>query len=185
MKLLLLLASSILAGCQTLDSALSTRGVIQHSQMQISQESVISMSPALVSDATAPELGLIKSSKRDFAELRVVYSMATGFKRDQPIIFLIDGELFELEPYDKQDFGHHSIDKGHYSKYAVIPATALTEKTYKISKEQIEKIGNAKSGVIKVFLRDGYLEHPINYSYPELQSYVPASFRAFAARAWK
>lgn len=183
---LAVLALSLLSGCVTMDAALSTRGVIDSRVSKIDETRVVTMSPVLskhgMTDIQA-EFGLYWDNKKnDRAFLIVEIDGAKSFSPERPFEIKVDGALMALSPAADGDYG--DIETIYGSKY--IPAHNKTRKSFSIQKNQILKIANAKEAAYRVWFVGGrYAEGEISYEYPDLQSYVPLSFRTFYSQVWK
>lgn len=180
MKNLLLVMIILVSGCASIDSMMSTRGVITSEVSAMSGVKSVWMTPVLVGGPLI-EFGLYwDSEKEDRALLNVVYNDATNFDKNKPIEFLIDGERFSFKPADR-NYGHTSVEKDDYTKsYRVV-----SEKSYLVDKEFVHKLANAQSAHFRIWLLDGrYIEKEVEYYQRSMQSFVPYSFNQFYETVW-
>lgn len=181
-----LLLLTFLAGCAAMDSALTTRGVIDSSTSKIDGTRVVTMSPVLpkhgMTDIQA-EFGLYwDDEKGDNALLIVEVFGAKNFAPEKPFEIKVDGELMKLTPANKHSYG--DIKTMYGSK--LLSAHSKSRKRYVIHKKQILKIANGKQAAYRIWFTKGrFAEGEVSYEYPEHQSYVPFSFKKFYAQAWK
>lgn len=168
----------VIAGCAGLDTALSTRGIINTHVSKFEKSKIVTMSPSLTNHGgNYPELGLYWEEKYgNHARLVVRMSGAVNFNREKELKIRIDGNSFSLRPISKSDFG--GID------YDPVMKNNASEKDYLISKEQILQIANGKEGAYRLSLLRSYVEGDINYSYQNYQTYIPKPFRSFYKNVW-
>lgn len=187
MKLLFALILWVLAftpGCQSMDTALSTRGVITTNVSKIDNTRIVSMTPVLskhgLSDIQA-EFGLYwDSAKGEKALLVVELDGAVSFDPAKPIEIKIDGELVNLPSANSRDYGDVETEYN-----SVVGYENKSRKYYTIKKAQILQIANAEHAFYRIwFLKNTYSEGEITYQYQDYQSYVPASFRKFYSQVW-
>lgn len=180
MKNLFLVVTMLISGCAAIDSTMSTRGVITSEVSAMSGVKSVWMSPVLVGGPLI-EFGLYwDTEKKDRAFLNVVYNDATNFDKNKPIEFLIDEERFSFKPTGL-NYGHTSVEKDNYSEsYRVV-----SEKSYMVDKEFIQKLANAQSAHFRIWLLNGsYIEKEVEYYQRSMQSFVPYSFNQFYKSVW-
>lgn len=177
-KFTLIIMIIFIAGCAGLDSALSTRGVINSHMSKFDQTKIVTMSPSLTNHGgNYPEFGLYWEEKYgNIARLVVEIDGAVNFDREKDLELIIDGNKFSLRPASKSDFG--GVD------YDPIMKQNASQKNYIISKEQILKIANGKEGAYRLHLLRYYVDGDINYGYQNFQTYIPKPFREFYKTAW-
>lgn len=180
MKILLLLLTTLIGGCASMDSMLSNRGVIKSEVSAMSGVKSVWMTPALVGGPLV-EFGLYwDSDKQDKAILNVVYNDAINFDNKKPIEFLIDGESFSYQP-SGQDYGHTSIENNNYTRNHRV----VSEKSYLVNKEFVQRLANAKNAHFRLWMLNGrYIETEVEYYQRSMQSFVPHSFNQFFANVW-
>ena len=175
-----LLMIALLTSCATMDSALSTRGIINSSTSKMDGNRIVRMSPVLskhgMTDIQA-EFGLYWDSKKgEEALFSVNIAGAENFDPMKPFEIKIDGELLQLPPASKSDYGDVETIAGYNS----------SSKDYIVHKIQILKIANGKQATYRIwFLKGQYAEGEVTYEYQNFQSYVPFSFKEFYAKVWK
>lgn len=169
---------SLLSGCAGLDAAMSSRGKIYNKTSKMDNTQTVYMTPAMTNHGGVyPEFGLYWADKfKDKALLIVQINKAETFNRKKNLTLMIDGEKFSLRPASKRDFGDINYDS--------VVARNKTTKDYVITKSQILKIANGKSGSYRLYLHRSYIEGDINYGYKGYQSYLPKPFLGFYAAVW-
>ncbi len=169
-----------------MDSALSTRGVLDETKSKMDGTRIVTMSPVLsksgLTDIQA-EFGLYwDDAKGDNALLVVEIGGAQNFDPEKPFEMKVDGELLKLTPASSRDYG--DIQTNYGTKY--FSALNKSSKSYVIHKSAILKIANGKEAFYRVWLlKNRFADGEVSYQYQEYQSFVPYSFKRFYAQVWK
>lgn len=184
-RIFILIAILCLAGCQSIDTALSTRGVISSETSKIDGRTIVTMSPVLPkhghTDIQA-EFGLYwDTPKANNALLVVEIDGAQSFNPERAFDIKVDGELLSLPPASSSDYGDVETEYnpaiGYHNK---------SRKYYIIEKNHILKIANGNEAYYRIwFMNNSYAEGEISYQYQDYQSYIPSAFRNFYSVVWK
>ncbi len=179
-KILLALVIMMASGCASIDSVMSSRGIIKSEVSAMSGIRSVWMTPVLVGGPVI-ELGLYwDSSQQDNAILNVVYKDAINFDKNKPIEFLIDGESYSFKPAVK-NYGQISVEKDSYTK----SYNLVSDKNYVVNKGFIYKLANAQSAHFRLWLLNGrYIEKEVEFYQRTMQSFVPYSFNKFYKTKW-
>lgn len=180
MRFLVAVLILTLAGCSTLDQALSGNGQITDSTSTYDGNRVVSMSPARVGHGLSaiPEMGLYwQTGYGDMARLVVRLSGITSFAPSIPALVKVDGNEIKMPPVNTSSIGDHTLS----TRYT----PASTVKEYWISRDEIRAIGEGSEGAYKLQLRGGYIDGEILYTgYGTMAAYIGPSFRKFYSTVW-
>ena len=170
-----------LAGCQAIDSALTTSGRITESTSPFDNQIAIAMSPALANSGMKDiqaEFGLFwQTSFENTVVFSVKINEIENFSPTQPLLIRVDGVLYELPPFD--NFSSAEFDIEYLRGVGVVSSST---KAFRGNKEIVEAIINGTEASYRISLSRRYADGEITYRYRNYNSYIPAAFSAFLAR---
>lgn len=178
----LLVLLTTLTACESLDSALTTRGNISEQESPFDGQRTVAMTPALaksgMSDIQA-EFGLFwQSDFEDDVVVSVEIPSIDSFASNSPLLIKVDGETFELPPFDRFSSGSYDIE--HLKGIGVYGSST---KSFMGSKEVVKAIVEGSSASYRIMLSGKeYADGEITYEYRDYQSYVPKAFERFLQR---
>jgi len=171
---------AFVSGCAGLDSVMSTRGVLSDKASNMDGSRIVSMTPVLT-NTMSPEFGLYwDTAKGDIALLAVQMAGAVNFDSKKPLEIKVDGKLISLPPANLDDYGRHSIEGDATAGYSNVSV-----KDFRVTKDQILEIANGKKTYYRIWLiKNEYQEGEVDYTYQDIQSFLPFSFRKFHSTVW-
>ena len=169
-------------------------GFITSSKSDFDNKSMSSMEPAYLSDGSSGfRLGLRWNSsfQKDSFLMIAEWGSAKNFQPRSTLDINIDGEIISLEPSDPSQYGIVSEKIVISSGLMDVPVSQgnQTHKTYRVTRQILKRMINAKKVVVRVQLLNSYWEERLEPSQDALSIYnkypyiwAKAAFKKFLSQ---
>lgn len=151
-------------------------GYISTSKSEFDNRSMASLEPALLSDwSSILRLGLRWNTDLGADSFLLIAEIegAENFAPKDTIDFNIDGKITSLKASDPNQYGITSkrivMSSGPFQ--TPVELGMKTQKTYRVSRETVESIINAKKVIVRVSLLNSFLEQRIEPSSENISAY--------------